>query len=751
MTRKRTDGDDLLAEPTMEERTHRVRVFSVEIDREAVKAREQAKADRQAKRAARAAQRAAGATDADGDTDVGVDGDDDDDLLPVALSSEYPVRRYDWWDDEEYNEVLDHAAASIDLSRAADGLPFLDSHITRDGDAHIGRIVNVRVGSDKKLRGDIRFSQRQKAQEYRQDYVDGIRREVSIGYLIDPASIQISKEKDQLTEYRIMRWTPYEGSGVSVPADPTVGVGRSADEAARRRAPAILVTAQTARAAKEHTVDPNEKDPAAGGAAKDRQLTGVVQNDNGRAGWVGSNEEKAERDRVDTILTLAGVHGITFAENDGRLRKWIAEGRTVESVKAELLDVVKDRAKGDQAVQRPAVELTDKERKQYSLQRAILHMCDEIDNPRRASREGSFEIDIMQELEKKFPAGGGIKRNGGMLIPTYTRRETILELQYGLPYGSLSRAGLDSATATKGSELKFTVPGEFLPVLRNFMAVTKAGATFLGGLQGPIAFPKQSAAGTASWQGENPGVDAAESNLLLTQVLLSPKSLMSTTSYSRQLVAQSVIDVNGMVTQDLAAISALALDLAGIAGTGAANQPTGVLSTSGIGSVAMGTNGGTPTYPSLVDLETQVTAANADQWPLSYMVHPTTRGTFKKATVLSNNVGLPVWQKADLAQYSPDFVQGPNARIPGELNGYTAWASSQVPNNLTKGTSAGICLAILFGAWSQLVIGDWGMYELIVDPYRLKKQGMVELTSFGMYGLAVKYASAFAAIQDALA
>jgi len=90
---------------------------------------------------------------------------------------------------------------------------------------------------------------------------------------------------------------------------------------------------------------------------------------------------------------------------------------------------------------------------------------------------------------------------------------------------------------------------------------------------------------------------------------------------------------------------------------------------------------------------------------------------------------------------------GPN----GELNGYPAFSSSQVPNNLTKGTASGICLAIIFGAFSQVVIGDWGMMELIVDPYRLKKQGMIELTAFAMYGIAVKYPKAFAAMLDALA
>jgi len=298
-----------------------------------------------------------------------------------------------------------------------------------------------------------------------------------------------------------------------------------------------------------------------------------------------------------------------------------------------------------------------------------------------------------------------------------------------------TRAGLDSATSTKGSELKFTVPGDFLALIRNRMKVMEAGATLMAGLQGPVAFPNQNAAGTATWVAENPGADVADSNMTLQQIALNPKSIQSSTSYSRQLLAQSVVDIDGLVRNDLATIIAIALDQAAINGPGT-NAPTGITITAGIGSVAGGTNGLTPTYANLVDLETQVTAASADLWPAAYLVHPTTRGSFKKAVPLSSTVNVPVWTGS-----------GPN----GELNGYPAFSSSQVPNNLTKGTASGICLAIIFGAFSQVVIGDWGMMELIVDPYRLKKQGMIELTAFAMYGIAVKYPKAFAAMLDALA
>lgn len=759
--------------PTEDDLTQRSRVMRVEIDRDSLAKRAKKDADDDADDED---EDGAGVDESDDEDDRDDDEDDDDtraaklarrrtkrvarkrtlraqtraaagdDLLPISISSEYPVERMDWWTGERYDEVLSHTKGAVDLSRATDGLPFLDSHDAYTGSARMGRVLNVRLAKDGKLRGDVQFSKRQAAQDLRQDFLDGIAREISVGYRIDPNNIETSQADNGPVVKRINRWMPYEVSSVSVPADPTVGAGRSAGEAARRTAGPILVAARNGQ---ESTVD--NKDTAPAGAA------GAVSTETSRAAWVNSAETVDEKKRIDDVITLAGGAGYDWQKT----RELVNSGKSAGDVAQMILAERKDKGAQRQPTGAPAVEFTEKEAKRYSLQNAIRGMVAEHENGARNvhTRPDSFEREVSQQLESTFPVGPGIERRGGMLIPTLYRKETAHELQHRLPYGSLAgdtplngvRAGLDSGTSTKGQELKFTVPGEFLVLLRNYMAVANAGATMLGGLQGPVAFPNQTAPGTATWVGENPGSDVAESNLLLSQIALNPRALQSTTSYSRQLLAQSVIDVDGMVRQDLAQIMALALDLAAIAGTGASNQPTGITALSGVGSVAMGTNGGTPTYPSLVDLETQVTGANADQWPLSYLVHPTSRGTFKKAQVLANTAGIPVWQKSTETAFLADQVQGASARVPGELNGYQAWCSAQVPNALTKGSSSGICLAVLFGAWSQLVIGDWGMMEIIVDPYRLKKQGMIELTSFGMFGVAVKYPAAFSRILDALA
>jgi hypothetical protein len=73
------------------------------------------------------------------------------------------------------------------------------------------------------------------------------------------------------------------------------------------------------------------------------------------------------------------------------------------------------------------------------------------------------------------------------------------------------------------------------------------------------------------------------------------------------------------------------------------------------------------------------------------------------------------------------------------MNGYRAEASNQVSKTLGGGSEHGI----VFGVWSQLIVGEWGAVEIITDPYALKKQGMIEVTEFLMVDIALRYAEAF--------
>ena len=115
---------------------------------------------------------------------------------------------------------------------------------------------------------------------------------------------------------------------------------------------------------------------------------------------------------------------------------------------------------------------------------------------------------------------------------------------------------------------------------------------------------------------------------------------------------------------------------------------------------------------------------------LAYLTNPKVRGLLK-TTLKANGVPGFIWEN-------------------NELNGYPARVSNLVPSDLTKGTAASKCSAIMFGDWSQLWILQWGGLDLIVDPYTLADQGAYRVVLNAYHDIHVRRPEAFAAIKDAL-
>ncbi len=140
--------------------------------------------------------------------------------VELAFSSEEPYER--WWG----IEVLAHEKKSVRLNRLKAGGPLLCDHDARD---HVGVIESVRIDDDLVGRAVVRFGKSARAEEVWQDVKDGIRRNVSVGYVIHKA--QLIETGDSGPEsYRVTDWEPFEVSLVSVPADTSVGIGRSMEE-----------------------------------------------------------------------------------------------------------------------------------------------------------------------------------------------------------------------------------------------------------------------------------------------------------------------------------------------------------------------------------------------------------------------------------------------------------------------------------------------------------------------------------------
>ncbi len=638
-----------------------------------------------------------------------------DERIPIALSSEQPVLRYDYWADETYYEVLDHQPSSVDLSYARDGLPFVASHRAWDADSQHGIVQDVAVADDRVLRGNVRMSKAQRSQEIGQDMRDGIRQKVSIGYIVGDDFEQVAAPDggDGIPTRRYTSWMPIEVSTVPIPADYTVGVDRALTAHGQEALARFRSLHPVAHKAKERTMVPDTP-PAAAPAAPAPPAPPA-------APAAPPAARALDDDTASIIAQMARVHG--FADRTAQLLRDHRGETALRTASQQILGWVEERARTTHVDGR-RIELSDAEVRRYSYARVIAAAADRAGDT--SFRQGGkapddgFEQEISQELRRQLPKE--YKDNGGIMVPTRL---------------AMARAGLDSATSTKGTELKFTQPGEFIEFIRARMRLRQLGARLLGGLTGPVTFPRQTGTASHSWVGENPGADVTDSNLLLGTVALAIHTLQGSTSFSRQLLVSALsasVDAENMVREDLGMGAAIALDIAGINGSGSANQPKGVLNTSGIGSVAMGTNGGTVAYTTYVDLETQIAAVDGDIGTMGYLTTPNIRGTSRKTLSFPGVASPAIWQ---------------GGGDDGEVNGYRAVTSNNVPKNLVKGSSSN-CHAVIMGVWNQLLIGEWGAYELVIDPYRLKKQAMIEVTDFLMADIAVRQTQAFAACADAL-
>jgi HK97 family phage major capsid protein len=304
----------------------------------------------------------------------------------------------------------------------------------------------------------------------------------------------------------------------------------------------------------------------------------------------------------------------------------------------------------------------------------------------------------------------------------------------------LGQRDMTISPASAGGNLVATnlLSASFIDLLRNAMMVRAMGATVLNGLVGNVTIPRQTGGGTAQWVGE--GAAPAEGGQVIGQVVLSPRTVAGFTDFSRLLALQSTPAIEQLVRNDLALILAIAIDLAVLHGVGGL-QPLGIANTSGIGSVAGGTNGAAPTWDHIVDLETQVANANAALGRIGYLTNSKVRGKLKRTQKFSGTNGDPIWEVAGRADLPPGF---------GEMNGYSAGVSNNVSSTLTKGTASGICSAIFHGNWADVLIGEWGTLDLLIDPYTQSTSMNVRVVAHQTVDAALRRVESFSAMLDAL-
>jgi len=629
--------------------------------------------------------------------------------VEFALASEEPYDR--WWG----REVLSHDRSAVRLGRLSGGRhPLLMDHNTRD---QVGVIERAWIGDDRKLRCIARFGKSARAEEIFQDVCDGIRSLVSVGYEIH--TMVLAKSSEDRDEYLATDWEPFEGSIVSIPADDKVGIGREAEQLLIRN----FLSRFNPRAAKEH----NPMEPK----TEDKPKVEPTPIDHKREA---EQAQATERQRVRDIRVLGEKFG-KRSEADAA----IDAGTSYDAFRETLFTGLEK--SGSLKLAEPAeIGLSKKEVQQFRFGRLIAACLWPDDQTVR--KVAGFEMECARAAADKREDVRA-DRAGAFTIPVDVLASALdmrssdaeqaakLLIQRAAMSARLGQRDLVVGTPTAGGNLVATelLASSFIDLLVNQAKVLSMGTTLLTDLTGNIAIPRATAGSTGYWVAENGS--PTESQQAFDQVALTPKTVGAYVDYSRRLLLQSSIAVEAFIRMDIARTIALMIDLAAIAGSGASNQPRGILNTSGIGSVAGGTNGAAPTWDNIVDLESAVANANAPAGSLGYLTNTKVRGKLKKTQMFSGTNGIPVWQG-------------------GELNGVRAEVSNQVPSNLTKGTSSGVCSALIYGNWSDLLIAMWGGLDMMVDPYTGSTAGTKRVVALQDVDVSVRYPVSFASMQDAL-
>jgi HK97 family phage major capsid protein/HK97 family phage prohead protease len=583
-------------------------------------------------------------------------------VLEFPFSSEYPVERYFG------KEVLSHEMDAAILDRLNDGAPLLFNH---DPDRVLGVVERAWVdGKKKRGYAKVRFSRSKAAQEILDDVRDGILRGVSFGYQIDDM-----QERDG--SMVATRWSPYEISVVSIPADPTVGVGRSL-------IPEETMQPEETKIEAEVTESPVDEVRSQAASAASPEPEVQMENNTPDVEVIRSKAVQAERSRIAAISALGDKH-----QMQDLARELIDGGRTIDEARAAVLDKL-----GQATVEQPIqsqdmtqndLGLNNKEVKRFSFIKALNYLANPGDAAAR--RDAEFEIEVGRAAATKYE-----RSSNGIVVPNEVLRRDLL---------------VDIPTAGGNLVADELLSGSFIDLLRNRLAFAQAGVSILTGLQGNISIPRQTSAATAYWVGEN--VAPTESQQAIDQVNMTPKTVAAFVDYSRRLLLQSSIDVEGMIRNDLARVIALEIDRAAIYGTGSSNQPLGLVNTTGIGTETLA---GAGTFAQLIAMETDVASANADVGSMRYIMNAAARGALK-STSKAGTEAIFVWEN-------------------NEVNGYPVIVSNQLQGN-----------DALFGDFSSMVMGMWSGLDLMVDPYAGATAGTVRVIAHQDLDVAVKQPASF--------
>lgn len=256
-----------------------------------------------------------------------------------------------------------------------------------------------------------------------------------------------------------------------------------------------------------------------------------------------------------------------------------------------------------------------------------------------------------------------------------------------------------------GSSGGYLVPpqimNQIIELLRAQAVLRRMNPMVIGNVQSnTVEIPKQTAASTAYWIGENQ--EKQESELEFGMLELVLKELACLVKSSNVLIQDSTPAADKIIKQDMATSIALAEDSAYILGTGGV-MPLGIYNWPGIPTTTLTA---AVTFNNLLNAQYTIEAANAEY--TGWLMHPRSKNTLRQIVDLN---GRYVWDdglSGRIGSVQNEVPAGPT------LFGLPVFCTTQIPTNLTFGGITNASFIIL-GDWREFVIADKGGMTLDVS------------------------------------
>jgi len=580
-------------------------------------------------------------------------------------------------------EILVHTSDAIDMQRAP--LPIIATHAS--GQINVGVVENLTV-SDGALRGMARFGERPEAAGFRADVLNQIIRSVSAGYRRLHAKVR--RDGVLVTD----RWMPTHVAMVAEPADVGAGFFRTADgvptsfiEVEREAEPApVAAPAETKEqpdSVRILRVDSPAAPAAQPGVQSMDQSTTAAAGSSAEAAAVRNDGTEQERLRIKAITAMARSNKVEDAQRD----QWIDAGKSADEVAHAILGIIAERTQRNPET--PAkLDLSSKDLRQYSMVRAINAVLD------RKWDKAGFEMECSRAIAERLQKTPSANT---FYVPFDVQQHGRRDVTVGTP--------------SAGGYLVDTQNQSFVEILRNRSVAFSMGARRLSGLRGNVTIPKQTGAATAYWLGTE-ATAITESAQTFAQISMSPHTVGAYTEVSRQLMLQASPDIEALVNSDLAAVVAIEMDRVALRGSGAGGEPLGIVNTTNVGT----TTATTVDYSKIIDFQEDLAAAN---------IRPVSGGYVTTSAVAGILMGKQRFSSTDTPLWEGTLWDGTMA-------GYRAMSSEQ----MASGT-------MLFGDWTELVIGEWGVLEVDVNPAANFAAGIVGIRAMYTVDIAVRRAEAF--------